>query len=147
MGEDIESLRVRAEKYHRDGEFLCSEAVLKVLKDRYRPDLSDDVVALASGFGVGMGQSGCVCGALAGGVMVAGAVFGRSKPGDPSINRALTISKEIHKQFKSKFGTACCRGLTRKLEWGSKEHAQQCVNITGYTTEMVANIIEKNLDE
>jgi C_GCAxxG_C_C family probable redox protein len=42
---------------------------------------------MASGFPVGIGGSGCTCGAIAGGVMAIGMFFGRTSPKDQKVNK------------------------------------------------------------
>lgn len=69
---DIERIRNLAEKYYRDGDFYCSEAIVKTIKDEFQLPISDDIIAAASGFPVGIGGSGCTCGAVSGGIMALG---------------------------------------------------------------------------
>ena len=56
---DLKKIRETAEKYYRDGDFYCSESIVKTIKDEFNLPLSDEVIALASGFPVGIGGSGC----------------------------------------------------------------------------------------
>jgi hypothetical protein len=70
--EAIQQAKTRAEDLYRSGQFLCSEAVLLVANEYLGKPMPDDVVRLASGFPVGIGLSGCVCGAISGGVMALG---------------------------------------------------------------------------
>ena len=134
----IETARQTAEEMYRTGQFLCSEAVFMVANDYLGHPVSDDMVRLASGFPVGMGFAGCVCGALSGGVMALGLKYGRSQPGikTPGMFEA---AQELHDRFKARRHITCCRGLTRKLELGSPEHMAQCIAITG---EVAADVIE-----
>ncbi len=81
---DIAMIRDRAEEYYRSGDFYCSEAIVKTIKDAFALPVSDSVVAMASGFPVGMGGSGCTCGAVIGGIMALGLFFGRTEPKDSS---------------------------------------------------------------
>ena len=53
---DVNEVIARAEKYYRDGDFFCSEAVVKTIKDAYGLDFSDDVIKMASGFPIGIGR-------------------------------------------------------------------------------------------
>jgi phosphosulfolactate phosphohydrolase-like enzyme len=58
----LTKIRAQAESYYANGDFYCSEAIVKVIKDQFKPDLSDDVIKMASGYLVGIGGSGCTCG-------------------------------------------------------------------------------------
>ncbi len=66
---DFDKVREIAENYYRNGDFYCSEAVVKTIRDEFELEISDDAIAMASGFPVGMGGSGCTCGAITGGIM------------------------------------------------------------------------------
>ncbi len=61
---DPEEIRMRAEEYYRSGDFCCSEAIVKTIKDAFGLPAPDTVVAMASGFPVGMSGAGCTCAAL-----------------------------------------------------------------------------------
>ena len=63
-----------------------------------------------------MGGAGCLCGAVAGGAMCIGFLYGRSTPGDPKINRCYELTKEFHDKFKKEFGATCCRILIKDSE-------------------------------
>jgi len=150
MGVDtavIERIRERAEAYYRNGEFYCSEAILKTIKDEFNVDISDKVIAMASGFPVGIGGSGCTCGALTGGVMTLGLFFGRDTGKDPRVNHAMQLSKELHDDFKNTRKSTCCRVLTKGMVLGSDEHMKQCIAITGEIAAKTATIIMREMGE
>lgn len=140
---DFAEVRATAEKYYRDGDFYCSEAVVKTIKDAFGLGYDDTVIALASGFPVGIGRSGCTCGAVTGGVMALGMVFGRTQPKDERVNKALVLSKELHDHFRSNHKSLCCRVLTKGLTLGTPEHKNQCVAFTGEVAEFVARLIAR----
>ena len=138
---DLEKIRQVAETYYRDGDFYCSEAIVKTLKDEFELDITDEIIKLASGFPVGMGASGCTCGAVAGGVMSLGLVFGRDKAKDSSVDKAMGLSNELHDIFRMKNRSICCRVLTKGMEMGSKEHMDQCIYFTGDMAYETAKIV------
>ena len=138
---DIARIREKAEQYYRDGDFYCSEAIVKTIKDEFNLPIGEEAVAMASGFPVGMGGSGCTCGAIAGGIMALGMVFGRTQEKDPKVNKAMQVSKELHDVFKDRHNCLCCRILTRGMELGSPEHMTQCITFTGEVAEETAKII------
>jgi C_GCAxxG_C_C family probable redox protein len=100
-----------AERLYRSGKMHCAEAVLAAVKHDFAPELSDDVVRLASGFGGGSG-AGCICGAVSGGTMALGLVM----EGDRKATAAMT--KELHEWFKKEYGATCCKILTAKGKSG-----------------------------
>ena len=134
----IETSRLKAEEMYRSGQFFCSEAVFLVANEYLGRPVPDEMVRLASGFSVGMGLAGCACGALTGGVMALGLKYGRTIAGAP-MPGMFDASKELHDRFKARRKCVCCRELIRKFDFGSPEHLQQCVAITG---EVAADVIE-----
>src|SRR5512138_4013232 len=81
---EVETARRKAEEMYRTGQFLCSEAVFLVANEFLGRPVPDEMVRLASGFPVGIGMAGCVCGALSGGVMALGLKYGRATAGAPT---------------------------------------------------------------
>ncbi len=134
----VETARRKAEEFYRSGQFLCSEAVFLVANEFLGRPVPDDMVRLASGFPVGMGKAGCSCGALTGGVMALGLKYGRSTPGAATPGM-FEAAKELHDRFRARRQCVCCRALIRKFEFGSPEHIQQCITITG---EVAADVVE-----
>lgn len=142
---NLTKIREAAEKYYRDGDFYCSEAIVKTIKDEFELQLPDEIISMASGFPVGMGGSGCTCGAVAGGIMALGLFFGRTQAKDEKVNKAMALSKELHDNFQLKHKSLCCRLLTRNMTLGSPEHMDQCIAFTGEVAVETAKIIAREL--
>ena len=141
---DALDLRRRAEELYRSGQFLCSEAIVYAFNEALGNRFPPEVVRLASGFPIGMGAvgtGGCVCGALAGGIMVLGMIHGRSNPGDKA-PLILQKAKELHDWFESTKHATCCRVLIHDLEFGSPTHIDQCVSLTGDVAEYLTHMID-----
>lgn len=143
---DLERIRRIAEDYYRNGDFYCSEAVVKTIIDEFQIDVSEDVIKMASGFPVGMGGMGCTCGALTGGVMAIGLVYGRSQGKDPKVNKAMELSAKLYQIFCERHKVSCCKVLTRGMEKGSPEHMEQCIAFTGEMAYEAAKIIAENAE-
>ena len=143
---DPARIRKSAENYYRTGQFYCSEAVVKAINDGFGLGFPEEVVRLASGFPIGIGGAGCSCGAVTGGVMALGMVFGRNIPGDPRIDRCLGLCRELHNFFARRHGCLCCRTLTSGMVLQSPEHMKQCVAFTGEVAEETAKIILREMD-
>ncbi|MBM6861456.1 C-GCAxxG-C-C family protein [Clostridium saudiense] len=143
---DINKIRETAENYYRNGDFFCSEAIVKTIKDEFELPVSDEIVAAASGFPIGIGGSGCTCGAVSGGVMALGLVFGRQEAKDPKVRKTMELTKELHEKFRKNHKSLCCRILTKGLDMGSGEHKEQCISFTGEVAEEVAKIIVRELN-
>ena len=143
---DLEKIRKIAEDYYRNGDFYCSEAVVKTIIDEFQIDVSEDVIKMASGFPVGMGGMGCTCGALTGGVMAIGLVYGRSQGKDPKVNKAMELSAKLYQIFCERHKVSCCKVLIRGMEKCSPEHMEQCIAFTGEMAYEAAKIIAENAE-
>ncbi len=143
---DLHKIRTTAEDYYRNGDFYCSEAIVKTIKDEFELPISDDIVAMASGFPVGMGGSGCTCGAVSGGIMALGLFFGRTQAKDSKVINAMALSKELHDIFIESHKCLCCRVLTKGMTLGSSEHMKQCIEFTGEVAEETAKIVVRELN-
>ncbi len=74
----LDKVRKQAEGYFDRGEFFCSEAVVHTINQLLGNPFPQEVTKLASGFPIGLGKSGCLCGAVSGGSMALGMVYGRN---------------------------------------------------------------------
>ncbi len=125
--------------------FACSESIIYAIKKNFELEMSDDAIAMSSGFPWGLGGGGCICGALAGGTMCIGYFFGRKTPGDPKINKCFELTKELHDFFRETCGGTCCRILTKGKEKNSPERKEQCTKFVAATVKKTAEIILREL--
>ena len=143
---NMEQLQNDAVEIFHQG-FACSESVIYAIKKNFELDMSDDAIAMSSGFPWGLGGGGCICGALAGATMCIGYFFGRKTPGDPKINRCFALTNELHDYFKETCGGTCCRVLTRGMEKDSPERKAQCTKFVSETVKKTAEIILRELEK
>ncbi|WP_353892811.1 C-GCAxxG-C-C family protein [Proteinivorax hydrogeniformans] len=141
----IKKIRQEAEDLYREGKFFCSEAIVYSIKENFQLDMPDEMVAMASGFPVGIGKSKCVCGAVSGGVMALGYFLGRTEPGDSKVVKTLELANELQQSFKDNHKVLCCKVLTHGMDMGSGEHKEQCISFTGEIAEKTAEIIVREL--
>ncbi len=138
------ALRTEAEQLYRSKALDCSEAVVHTLNRALGAPLSADALKMASGFAVGMGgldRGGCTCGALTGGVMMLGLLYGRSTAFG-SAPLVLAKSKELRDWFVAENGTTSCRALVQGSDWSSPCRLEQCVRFTGAVTAKVAEMVQ-----
>lgn len=143
----IRKISKDAEDLFRGG-FFCSEALVSSIRSNFELDIPEEVIAMASGFPVGIGRSKCLCGAVSGGVMALGLFFGRTKQGDSKVEKNLELSKELHDWFKDANGknALCCRILTKEFDMAAGAHKEQCIRYTGMVAGKVAEIIVRELN-
>ncbi len=143
---NISKIKKDAEELYRKGDFFCSEAIVFSIKNNLELDMPDEMIAMASGFPVGIGKSKCVCGAVSGGIMSLGYFFGRKVGGDPKVHKALELANELQESFKNNHKVLCCKILTNGMDMASGEHKKQCVAFTGEIAEKTAEIIARELN-
>ena len=142
---NMEQLQKDATEIFQQG-FACSESVIYAIRKHFELDLSDDAIAMSSGFPWGLGGGGCICGALAGGTMCLGYFFGRRTPGDSKITHCFGLTKELHDFFKESCGATCCRILTKGMDKDSPERKAQCVVFVRETVRKTAKVILRELE-
>lgn len=146
----LDRVQADAEELFRSGTFFCSEAVVHAINELLGKPYDENVVKLASGFPIGMGKAGCLCGAVSGGQMALGMAYGRIK-GEPMQEKMFEKAKGLHDYIKDEYKSTCCRVITR--EWAgdafkSEGRKKHCITITGKVARWVANdFIENGLVE
>jgi C_GCAxxG_C_C family probable redox protein len=103
----------------------CTRSVLQATGGNNNQEL----LAATAGFSCGIGKSGCLCGAITGGVMALGLKWRADR------------SADLIAAFKEAFQTTCCRGLSKSYEWMSEEHQGNCRKITVTTAGMVEKLL------
>jgi len=136
----IEEIQSDAVHIFQNG-FACSESVIYAINKNFELGMPDSAIAMSSGFPWGLGGGGCICGALAGGAMCLGYIYGRSKPGDDTFFKCQELTKELHDYFKENCNGTCCRILTKGMENNSPERKQHCISIVKLTVKKLAEII------
>ena len=113
---------------------------------------SDIIPAIASGFCGGMSRTAGLCGALAGGIMALGVVYGRNSSADSS-KKIYALSERLVHDFEKQFGSRNCSDLlgcdisTREGEAvfeAKKLGKTRCLEITVKTTELVMQVLENH---
>ncbi len=145
----LRQLQKVAEDNFRNGYFCC-EALMAAIRSEFQLDVPEEVIAMSSGMAVGIGRSGCTCGAFNGGVLALGMIFGRTQqtgPQDPQVVKCMALTKELHDWFKeaNRKNAICCRVLTREFDMGKGEHKEQCIYFTGLCAWKVGEIICREL--
>jgi C_GCAxxG_C_C family probable redox protein len=113
---------------------------------------SDIIPAIATGFCGGMSRTAGLCGALVGGIMALGVLFGRNSSAD-SHKKIYALSERLVRDFEKQFGSRNCSDLlgcdisTREGEAvfeAKKLVKTRCLDITVKTTELVMQVLENH---
>lgn len=139
--------RRMAKTYFQRDTLNCAESVLKTILELCGRPCPVETLALASGFGRGMGGAGCACGALVGGVMAIGALFGRTRETGGVDDVCGDLTKQLHDAFKRENGATCCRVLHRGLPFGTDEQLAACADRTARAAALAAEVVREGLEK
>lgn len=131
----------RAYHHYRNGA-NCAEAVLRALPEALgRPDL-ELPPSVAAAWAGGVADSGCLCGALAAAVMIAGVCAGDEHSSRRARDKAARkMSKRIKEAFDERYGSSCCRAIRRRLDPESPQSNRYCADITADATGIAASVL------
>jgi C_GCAxxG_C_C family probable redox protein len=135
--------RNKAGNYFKEG-YNCAEAIFLTYQPLLAPEIDPSLVRLFTGYGSGVGESGCMCGALTGSIAALNMIKGRTT-NQMSRDEAYELAKEFTDRFTEKYGVTCCRALN-PYPFETKEHLVNCLKITGNTSKiMMEFLLEKGL--
>jgi C_GCAxxG_C_C family probable redox protein len=131
----------RARNLFLSRQMYCSEAVLVTLNQGLGGGLEKyQALALAAPFSEGVGKNGCMCGALGGALMALGLFIGGTSP----VRRRATVQRAsgyLLKRFKVRFGSSCCRVLSKRSAIDSTSHFDHCSELTAQAAALAADVI------
>jgi C_GCAxxG_C_C family probable redox protein len=135
------TVKKMAFEYHKSG-FHCAEAISKAIIETYGKGISEDIIKVATAFGGGVGRTKQdICGALTGGILALGYLYGRSEPGSDWTD-AAELSANLRAQFVQRYGTTHCGTLL--ANFGPQEDMIRCKQLSGEVAGMLVEIIEEH---
>jgi len=138
----VELVKAKARNLFLTRQLQCAQAVLCTLNEGLGGGLRRDIAArLASGFAEGLGGSGCLCGAVSGGVLALGLFMGKDRRSLLNASGSSYSTALLHREFAERFGSACCKVLSKKVKRDAKAHFDQCAELTGAAAEIASRII------
>lgn len=104
--------------------FNCAQSVVYSFCDELNLD-KDMALKLSCGFGGGMGRKQEICGAVTGGIMVIGAVYGKDTFGEKeNIETTYLKTRELIDSFTKSHGTFVCRKLVKECDLTTEDGQQ-----------------------
>jgi C_GCAxxG_C_C family probable redox protein len=126
----------------------CAEAVFLAVHEQVQSDLPASAAALATPFGGGVGIRGENCGALLGGMMGLGLVYGRANPEEGSLHdhrerlwESYALFNQLPHRFQVRFGTVQCWDLTEPHVYGTSACRARCEGIVAGTASMAMELL------
>lgn len=142
MNETLAVILERARETYR-AKYHCSEAVVIAVGEHYLPALPDLLVRVSCPFGGGVG--GCrqeLCGALSGGIIMLGALWGRvsSQQNDDMLYKLVCRLRE---QFQAQYGSSLCQPI-RDI---ARDEQDGCIHVVEAGVQMLVALIEETKGE
>ena len=125
----------------RHDKLNCAESVFRALLEESGNSCPLELLRTASAFGRGMGGAGCCCGALIGGEMAVGFLFGRREENGLCPDVCGHVAKQLHDRFVEHNRVTCCRVLHKGLPYGTPEQFKACAKRTVKAARITAEVI------
>jgi len=91
--------------------YTCSESIILAIS-KYLKIKTKIIPKIATGFSAGIGRMGNVCGAISGGVMIIGLIYGRLNPNDTEkYEQCIGKVQKLIMEFKNRNGEIECEKL------------------------------------
>ncbi|MGC9371440.1 MAG: C-GCAxxG-C-C family protein [Paracoccaceae bacterium] len=132
-------IAARAAALLREG-YHCSEAVVKAVGPSVVRDWCPACTRMATGFGGGVGGTEEeLCGALAGGIMVIGALFGRTTLEDDTLVQRLAA--KLRQRFAETFETTQCVRLLEDVVRPAEGGLGSCAVVVERATMILLGVL------
>jgi len=133
---NLNRIKNLSESYFKDG-YYCSEAVLKAFEDVTGVSFSEDFKRSMTILGEGIGETGCICGAVSAATLIGGYFSGRTELSSDR-KYAQKIGKTIIERFKAKYQTTCCKALKKRSEiiFGIGQY-KHCPEMTSFCAQLI----------
>jgi len=134
----MQAARERAQHYFDLG-CNCAESVVLAFLEREDVTLPQEIAALATGFGGGLGRTRSTCGAVTGAVLSLGMLHGRNpaelpdaKARHDDIQTRYPRFEALVREAEKNLGTIVCKELTAPAgEFSSPARRAICRNVVG----------------
>jgi C_GCAxxG_C_C family probable redox protein len=150
---DIIKVEQKAKELFGEGGLFCAESVLTAVSDEAGM-ISPLIPRIATGFCGGISRTRGICGAVAGGVMALGIVFGRDNA-DQSHETVYKKVQQFLRAFEEEYKSTNCFELTGcdlNTEEGRQTFyhegvVEKCRRFTGKAASLAARIIADARDD
>jgi len=130
-----------------DSGLFCAESVLAAVAE-YADISSPLIPKIATGFCSGLSRTNKMCGALTGGILALGMLYGRNMSSE-AVEPTYEKVQEFLNQFEKQNGSLMCEGLTEcnlstnegREAFKEKGLMKKCSAFTGYAAGLVMDLI------
>ncbi len=125
---------------HLNAGWHCSEGILLAVGEHYLGEINPQALRMSTAFAGGVGLTNEeLCGALAGGLMVIGAMHGRTDP-RASDDRCMHLAAAYRERFLEHFWHIRCEDL--KEHWIGEKDQETCAELVADATGILLEVLE-----
>ena len=118
----------------------CSEGILLAVGEHYLGEINPGVLRSSTAFAGGVGETKEeLCGALAGGLMVISALYGRTDA-QTNDDRCMDLAAAYRERFLERFGHIRCADL--KEHWIGKKGQETCAELVADAAGVLVEVLE-----
>jgi len=118
----------------------CSEGILLAVGEHYLGEINPQALRLSTAFAGGVGGTNEeLCGALAGGLMVISALYGRTDA-QANDDRCMDLAAAYRARFLEHFGHIRCADL--KEHWIGKKDQETCAELAAGAAGVLVRVLE-----
>jgi C_GCAxxG_C_C family probable redox protein len=142
IGAKMEKQKITEMVYNNyEKKFHCAEAIVNTFRELY-PHESAPTCKVASGFCGGIGECGQdICGALSGGIIALGSIYGRDTGGE-DISQLVALSDALRQLFIKEFTSTVCKNVKENIS--SRIEYEGCRDVTVKTATLLNNLLMNN---
>lgn len=125
-----------------DNGYHCSEGIFLALGDHYLGKVDPLALRISTPFAGGLGGTHAeLCGALAGGIMLIGALYGRADA-QTNDDHCQALAKEFREKFQREFEYIHCQDL--KDNWVGKPGQGSCAVLVARAAGVLMKVLENH---
>jgi C_GCAxxG_C_C family probable redox protein len=129
--------------YYFENGFHCAEAVAAAVLEGFGKD-TEQAIVHATAFGGGFGRSfDEACGAISGGLIVIGHLYGRTAPGQ-DWDTPAGLAQHFRQCFLDEYHTTHCGTLRERF--GKEKQSEKCSRLVKQVTKHLLKILEDSAE-
>lgn len=131
---------MNAKQFMADG-YHCSESILLAAGAHYLGRVDPLALRISTPFAGGVGGAhNELCGALSGGIILIGALYGRMDA-QTNDDHCLALAASYREKFLQEFGNTRCQDLLDN--WINKNGYENCRELVGRAAEILVSVLDK----
>ena len=140
MDTKMKTIIMEKTRGYLNSDWHCSEGILLAVGEHYLDEINPGVLRSSTAFAGGVGGTNeDLCGALAGGLILISALYGRTDS-QTSDDRCMDLAAAYRARFLEHFGHIRCADL--KEHWIGKKGQETCAELVADAAGVLVDVLE-----